>query len=181
VLITHMGVDRAAFRPGDRDIAASALGPDPRRPLVVQVGVKNGAVLTEAVAGIGGELWLAGRGDAVDGARMLGLVTPREVPRVLRAADVAAFVPEREGYGLGALEAMACGVPVVVSRGIPVAADLPTECAVLVDPADPVAVGAGLQAALGLPRDHPAGQAAADAGSVDAMAARLLAALDRLR
>jgi glycosyltransferase involved in cell wall biosynthesis len=148
---------------------------------VVQVGVKNGAALAQAVAGLGGELWLAGRGEAVEGARMLGLVPPQDVPRVLRAADVAAFVPEREGYGLGALEAMACGLPVVVSRTIPVAADLPAACTVLVDPGDPAAIGAALGTALGMARDHPAGQETADRNSVDAMAARLLQALDRLR
>jgi glycosyltransferase involved in cell wall biosynthesis len=176
-----MGVDRAAFRPGDREIAASALGPEASRPFVVQIGVKNGAALATAVAGIGGELWLAGPGTAVEGARMLGPVPPADVPRLLRAADVAAFVPEREGYGLGALEAMACGVPVVVSRTIPAAADLPPACAVAVDPRDPAAIGAALQTAMGLRRDDPAGQAAADANSVDAMAARLLHAFDRLR
>jgi glycosyltransferase involved in cell wall biosynthesis len=181
VLVAHMGVDRAAFRPGDRDVATCALGPEPSRPLVVQVGVKNGPVLVQAVSAIGGELWLAGPGAVVEGARMLGLVPPADVPRVLRAADVAAFVPEREGYGLGALEAMACGLPVVVSRSIPVAADLPASCTVLVDPGDPVEIGAALQTALGMARDDPAGQTAADRQSADAMAARLLQALDRLR
>ncbi|MDX6377971.1 MAG: hypothetical protein QOE98_2274 [Gaiellaceae bacterium] len=181
VLVAHMGVDRSAFRPGDRDVAAGALGPDPHRPLVVQIGVKNGPALAAAVTGIDGELWLAGGGAGVPGARMLGLVPPADVPRVLRAADVAAFVPEREGYGLAALEAMACGVPVVVSRTIPVAADLPPSCAIAVDPGDPAAIGAGLLSALRLPRDDPAGQAAADAAGVDAMAARLLHVLDRLR
>ncbi len=181
VLIAHMGVDRTTFRPGDRDIAAGALGPEPRRPLVVQVGVKNGSALAAAVAGIDGELWLAGTGAAVPGARMLGRVPPADVARLLRAADVAAFVPEREGYGLGALEAMACGVPVVVSQTIPVAADLPPACSVAVDPRDSGAIEAGLRAAIGLRRDDPAGQAAADANSVDALAARLLSALDRLR
>jgi glycosyltransferase involved in cell wall biosynthesis len=181
VLVAHMGVDRTVFRPGDRDIAAGALGPEPRRPLVVQIGVKNGATLVAAVANIGGELWLAGPGDAVAGARMLGSLPPADVPRVLRAADIAAFVPEREGYGLGALEAMACGVPVVVSRTIPVAADLPQSCAVAVDPHEPATIEAGLRAASGLARDDPAGQEAADRNSVDAMAARLLQALDRLR
>jgi glycosyltransferase involved in cell wall biosynthesis len=181
VLIAHMGVDRAAFRPGDRDIAASALGPEPKRPLVVQIGVKNAAPLAAAVANIDGELWLAGTGVGVPGARMLGRQPPADVPRLLRAADVAAFVPEREGYGLGALEAMACGVPVVVSQTIPVAADLPPTSSVPVDPRDPAAISAGLRRAMGLVRDDPAGQAAADANSVDAMAARLLQALDRLR
>ncbi len=181
VLVAHMGVDRAAFRPGDQEIATLALGPEPRRPLVVQVGVKNGAALAAAAAELGGELWLAGPGAPVPGARMLGILPPAEIPRLLRAADVAAFVPEREGYGLAALEAMACGVPLAVSRTIPVAADLPPSAAVAVDPSDPVAIAAGLRAALALGRGDPAGQAAADANGADAMAARLLQALDRLR
>lgn len=181
VLVGHMGVDRAAFRPGDRDIAASASGPDPQRPLIVQVGVKNGQRLAEAVASIGGELWLVGPGEPVMGARMVGAVAPADVARYLRAADVAAFVPEREGYGLAALEATACGLPVVVSRTVPVAADLPPSAAVVVDPTSAEQIAAGLRSALALPRDDPAGQAAADANGVDAMAARLLHALDRLR
>ena len=181
LVIAHMGVDRAAFRPGDREIATAALGPEPQRPLVAQIGVKNGAALAAAAAELGGELWLAGPGEAVPRARMLGVLPPADIPRVLRAADVAAFVSLREGYGLGALEAMACGAPVVVSETIPVAADLPATAAVAVDPRDPAAITAGLRAALALPRADPAGQAAADANSVEAMAARLLQGLDRLR
>jgi glycosyltransferase involved in cell wall biosynthesis len=181
LLVAHMGVDRQDFRPGDQEIATLALGPEPRRPLVVQVGVKNGSALAAATAELHGELWLAGPGAPVAGARMLGILPPDAIPRVLRAADVAAFVSEREGYGLGALEAMACGVPLVVSRTIPVAADLPPAAAVAVDPSDPAAIATGLRAALTLDRGDPAGQAAADANGVDAMAARLLHALDRLR
>jgi hypothetical protein len=69
----------------------------------------------------------------------------------------------------------------VVSATIPVAADLPPSAAVAVDPADPAEIAAGLRAALALSRADPAGQAAADANAVDAMAARLLQGLDRLR
>jgi trehalose-6-phosphate synthase len=72
-------------------------------------------------------------------------------------------------------------VPLVVSETIPVAADLPATAAVAVDPGDAAAIATGLRAALALPRADPAGQAAADANSVDAMAARLLQGLDRLR
>jgi hypothetical protein len=68
-----------------------------------------------------------------------------------------------------------------VSRTIPVAADLPPSAAVAVDPSDPTAIAAGLRAALALGRGDPAGQAAADANGAEAMAARLLQALDRLR
>ena len=113
---------------------------------------------------------------------MLGRCRRPDVPRVLRAADVAAFVPEREGYGLGALEAMACGLPVVVSRTIPVAADLPASCAVAVEPGDPGAIAAGLRDGAGRSRGTiPPARRRPIANSVDAMAARLLQGLDRLR
>src|SRR5262249_43738013 len=80
--------------------ATAALGPEPQRPLVAQIGVKNGAVLAAATAELGGELWLAGPGEVVAGARMLGVLPPADIPRVLRAADVAALVSLREGCGL---------------------------------------------------------------------------------
>ncbi len=181
LLVSHMGVDRDAFRPGDRDAASRGLDRAPARPLVVQVGVKNAAVLAAAAAEAGATLWLAGAGPAVPGATMLGTVAPAAMPDLLRAADCVAFVPEREGFGLAALEAVACGVPLVVSRTVPVAASLPSTAAVPVDPSDQAAVAAGIRLALALPRDDPAGQQVADASATTAMAARLLQELDRLR
>jgi len=38
--------------------------------------------------------------------------------KLLRSASVFAVPSFRENFGLGALEAMACGVPVLVSRGV---------------------------------------------------------------
>ena len=45
----------------------------------------------------------------------LGSIERAEVPRLLRSADVVACVPWYEPFGMVALEAMACGVPVVAS------------------------------------------------------------------
>jgi glycosyltransferase involved in cell wall biosynthesis len=104
-------------------------------------------------------------------------VPPETVPRLLRAADCAALVALREGYGLGALEAVACGVPTVVSADIPVARDLPAAVAVRVDPESVVAIADGLERALDLPRDAPEGQVAADEHALDRQAARLLGLL----
>ena len=44
---------------------------------------------------------------------------PAEVPRWLRACDVACLVSTVEGFGLAPIEALACGRPVVVSREVP--------------------------------------------------------------
>lgn len=180
------GVDRFAFRPGVGDIAD--LGPVPARPLVVQIGNlierKNPERLARAAARLfaergGGELWIAGSGpleDALRGlphVRLLGAVTPDRVPDLLRAADVATLVALSEGYGLGGLEAVACGVPLVVSQTAPVARDLPPTAAITVDPHSEDAILAGLRAALDLRRDDPAGQAAADAQATVVQARRL--------
>jgi glycosyltransferase involved in cell wall biosynthesis len=187
-----MGVDLAAFHPGDRDVAAHALGTEPSRPLVVQVGNlierKNPLRLAAAVGAVrarrgSGELWIAGAGPLAPElrgqahVRLLGAVDPALVPRILRAADCAALVAVREGYGLAALEAAACGVPLVVSAGVPVAADLPATAAVPVDPLDVDAIAAGIEAALRLRRVDPAGLAVAAEHGVDRQAARLLEVL----
>ena len=189
VEVVNTGVDRALFQPGAGDL--SEHGAAPSRPLIVQIGNlierKNPERLAAAAARLfaergSGELWIAGSGPLAERlaglphVRLLGAVSPGQVPALLRGADVAALVALSEGYGLGALEAMACGVPVVVSQTAPVARDLPASSAVLVDPLSEDAILAGLRAALSLPRDDPAGQAAADA-QADVVQARRLADL----
>jgi len=47
--------------------------------------------------------------------RHVGTVTPAELERHYRAADVFAFPSTKEGFGLVALEALAAGLPVVAS------------------------------------------------------------------
>jgi glycosyltransferase involved in cell wall biosynthesis len=185
--VVDMGVDVETFRPGDQDVAIHSLGPEPSRPLVVQIANlierKNPRRLAEAVGLLrerhgGGELWIAGAGPleaelaAVPYVRLLGAIQPEVVARALRAADVAAYVTLKEGYGLGALEAAACGVPLVVSDAIPVAADLPPEAAVAVDPGDVGAIAVALERALALPRSSPQGLRAAADHSVVRQAGR---------
>jgi glycosyltransferase-like protein len=48
--------------------------------------------------------------------RHVGTVTPAELERHYRAADVFAFPSTKEGFGLVALEALAAGLPVVASE-----------------------------------------------------------------
>jgi teichuronic acid biosynthesis glycosyltransferase TuaC len=194
VHVMDVGVDLEAFRPGDRDVATASLGlGEPSRPLVVQVGHlvpwKDPLALAEAVRRLrarrgGGELWLAGDGPLArqlagrEGVRLLGVVDPALVPRLYRAADCAALVSRREGYGLAAIEAVACGTPLVVSSAAPVARDLPSDAAVSVEPGDPVAIEAALEAALALPRASAAGQAAAAEHGLERQTRRLLELLE---
>jgi glycosyltransferase involved in cell wall biosynthesis len=51
--------------------------------------------------------------------RILGQVPDADMPALFRCADVLVFPSLKEGFGLVVLEAMASGVPVVVSRIAP--------------------------------------------------------------
>jgi teichuronic acid biosynthesis glycosyltransferase TuaC len=135
--IISAGVDLIRFHPGDRDLAAAALGWDAPGPRVCQLGnlveVKNPLRLLEAFAELrrlepGSALALVGdgpmRGEIVARADALGIssaltlageVAGDEVPRWLRAAHVGVLASLREGFGLAVAEALACGTPVAVS------------------------------------------------------------------
>jgi glycosyltransferase involved in cell wall biosynthesis len=58
---------------------------------------------------------LAEQADVADRVRFLGRLTRRRVASLLRSAVAVVCVPWFEPFGLVALEAMACGVPVVAS------------------------------------------------------------------
>ena len=51
-----------------------------------------------------------------DRVELLGAVDRQDVPPLLRSADLVACCPWYEPFGLVAVEAMACGVPVLASR-----------------------------------------------------------------
>jgi glycosyltransferase involved in cell wall biosynthesis len=130
------GVDLARFRP---DGPAACRAPDRRRVLVVSrlVERKGIADVVRAVAALPGtELVVAGgpgveRLDAdpearrlhalashlgvADRVRLLGRVAPDGLPALYRSADAVVCAPWYEPFGLVALEAMACGVPVVAT------------------------------------------------------------------
>jgi glycosyltransferase involved in cell wall biosynthesis len=78
---------------------------------------------------------------------VLGFVDQADLPSLLRRASAVAYPSFSEGFGLPALEALACGVPLVTSKDT-VMADLVGDAGVLVDPHDPNSIAAGLGAAL---------------------------------
>jgi alpha-1,3-rhamnosyl/mannosyltransferase len=162
------------FRPIDQDLArrhvARRFGLD--EPYVLAVGTleprKNLGALIAAFAALpealrrtvrlaiaGGGGWLgvepaevarrAGIGDRVS---ILGRVADDDLPHLYAGAEVFAFPSLYEGFGLPALEALACGAPAVVSN----VASLPEvvgEAAVPVDPNDPGSLRAALERVLG--------------------------------
>ncbi|HEX4745797.1 MAG TPA: glycosyltransferase family 1 protein [Gaiellaceae bacterium] len=116
---------------------------------------KNLQVLVDAHRLLGGDLQLAvvgaegwGEQPLLDGAgiRRLGYVSDEELARLYRGADVVAYPSRFEGFGIPVVEAMACGVPVVVSahESLDEAAG---SAALRADPEDPASFAAAIERA----------------------------------
>ena len=77
---------------------------------------------------------LAATGEAAASVRLLGIVADSDMPRLYRLASALVFASIKEGFGLCVLEAMASGVPVVVSAIEPFTSYLSAEDAIWCDP-----------------------------------------------
>lgn len=105
-------VSRLVERKGIDDVV-TALASLPAAELVVAGGPPASEVGRDPEARrllrLGEELGVADR------VELRGQVSRRELPLLLRSADAVVCVPWYEPFGIVPLEAMACGVPVVVS------------------------------------------------------------------
>jgi glycosyltransferase involved in cell wall biosynthesis len=81
-----------------------------------------------------------------NGVSWLGEVSDEELARLYRGALCVAYPSLYEGFGIPVLEAMACGVPVVTSRGTAME-EVADGAAVLVDAHDPSEIAAGIERA----------------------------------
>ncbi|HEX6537890.1 MAG TPA: glycosyltransferase family 1 protein [Candidatus Dormibacteraeota bacterium] len=160
---TASGLDREVLRelglaPGGYILWAGSLRRhDPRKGL---------DVLVDAVARLGGDglpLALAGSAGA-EADRLLDVAARRgcrlvlcgrradsELAALYRNAAVFALASTHEGFGLAALEAMACGAPVVATAvgNLP---DLCGDAALLVPSGDAAVIASALRAVLGVGR-----------------------------
>ena len=113
---------------------------------------KNLARVVEATARAGVELRLVGApgwGDsAIAGKHVtwLGRIDDEELAAAYRGARSLVFPSLYEGFGIPALEAMACGTPVVTSAGSAME-EVVGDAAVLVDPLDVASIAAGIEVA----------------------------------
>ena len=148
--------ERIRVVPNGVEAAFTAEGPRTDGDYVLAVGTleprKNLAAAVAAAARLGVELRIAGergwgdvdvRGDHVT---WIGHVGDDELARLYRGARCLLYPSLYEGFGIPILEAMACGTPVVTSRG-GATEEVAGDAAVLVDPRDPADVAAGIERA----------------------------------
>jgi glycosyltransferase involved in cell wall biosynthesis len=131
-------------------------GPRADGDYVLTVGTleprKNLARTIDAAARAGVELRVVGArgwgGIEPHGGHVtwLGEVDDEELARQYRGARCVVYASLYEGFGIPVLEAMACGAPVVTSRG-GATEEIAGGHATLVDPLDPASIAAGIESA----------------------------------
>ncbi len=148
--------DKISVVPNGVDDEFTRDGPSASGDYVLAVGTleprKNLSRLVEAVQRSDVELRVVGArgwGDvevAGNGVRWLGEVDDAELARLYRGALCLAYPSLYEGFGIPVLEAMACGAPVVTTRGSAME-EVADGAAVLVDANDPAEIAAGIERA----------------------------------
>lgn len=96
------------------------------------------------------------RAAALDRVELAGPVTRDRVPEEMAASAIYCMPSHREPFGLGALEAMACGRPVVGTAGGGLAHLVPADGGRLVEPGDAAALAAALDELLRAPEARAA-------------------------
>lgn len=172
VAVIHHGVDHDRFRPEHDEAADLALlrargivAPyvafagtiEPRKDLPTLVAAFARASATRPDLRLvlaGGDGWgsdalrdaIAGSGAATRVLRV-GYLPDEVLPAFFRRAAVVAYPSRQEGFGLPALEALACGAPLVTTSGSAMD-ELVGDAALVVAPADVDALSTALEQAL---------------------------------
>jgi teichuronic acid biosynthesis glycosyltransferase TuaC len=159
------GVDLARFGRVDRAEARRRLGLDPGGPyLLFAADPARPEKRVDRARAVAGEVSLL----------TLGNVAPDQVPLWINAANAVLVPSEREGFGLAALEALACDVPVLATPvGVHPQALAGVE-GTLCAPFDVEVWKAALAPHLAAADPRVAGRARAEEWSTDVMALRVL-------
>ena len=153
-------VDLLGVAPGKVHVVPNAVedvfttdGPRAEGDYVLAVGTleprKNLARIARAVEGelrvVGTRGW--GGVDPPANVNWLGAVTDDELAALYRGARCLAYASLYEGFGIPVAEALACGCPIVTSRGSAMA-EIAGDDATYVDPTDVESIRAGIAAAV---------------------------------
>ena len=149
VRVVPNGVGQPFVADGDRAegeyvLAVGTVEPRKNLPRLAQATRAAGLELRVAGARGWGDVRVNGDGD---GVRFLGFVPDEELAALYRGALCFTYPSLYEGFGIPVLEAMACGTPVVTSRG-GATEEVADGAAVLVDPRDPADIAAGIERAI---------------------------------
>jgi glycosyltransferase involved in cell wall biosynthesis len=90
-----------------------------------------------------------------DRIHMVGYLSDEDLPAAYGAADVFAYPSQAEGFGLPALEAMACGTAVLTSNSSAIP-EVVGDSALLIDPLDEEDLARGLERLLCDPKERRA-------------------------
>jgi glycosyltransferase involved in cell wall biosynthesis len=158
-LVEVLGIPREkiSVTPNAVDDVFTPDGPRAEGDYALVVGTleprKNLSRAIAAAAQVGVELRVVGArgwgGVEAQGTHVhwLGELSDAELAKQCRGALCLVYPSLYEGFGIPVLEAMACGTPVVTSRG-GATEEVAGGAAVLVDPLDPDAIAAGLTEAI---------------------------------
>ena len=168
LFVTPFGIDHNAFRPVPQHVIEGARGRHGilGRPYVLMVGPygprKNFASMMEALTRAKRrppDLAVVVTGRAASPVRSAmpvistGYVDDPQLAALYSGAEFLFYASKSEGFGFPVLEAMACGCPVLTSRGT-VLEELGGNAAVVVDPRDADDMAAGCDLLLGDPAER---------------------------
>jgi glycosyltransferase involved in cell wall biosynthesis len=158
VRVAYPGIDRrfspegeAADLDGPYVLAVSTLEPRKNLPALAAAFAllrERHPELTLALAGLEGWERVP---LATEGVRLLGFVSDNELARLYRGASAFAYPSRFEGFGIPVVEALASGVPAVVSSH-PSLDEASGGAALRADPDDPEDFAEALEEALDAPR-----------------------------
>lgn len=133
ILITPFGVDINKFKPNKKDKKSNEIVIGTIKTLEEKYGIeyliKAFHILTNKHKNLNLKLKIAGKGSKEnelkalckdlkieDKVEFLGFLHPDKVPDTLNEFDIAVFPSNSESFGVAAVEAQACGIPVIVSN-----------------------------------------------------------------